>query len=67
MPDISDEYTYACDREDCQVPVVLSALVRVGREHWCRSCLERHGVTGSKPDDSTVFEDWPGQRHDDQL
>lgn len=39
--DISDAQTYCCDRPECQVPVVLSALVTVGKEHWCRPCWER--------------------------
>ena len=41
MPDISDAQTYCCDRPECQVPVVLSALVTVGKEHWCRPCWQR--------------------------
>ncbi len=52
--DISDAQTYCCDRPECQVPVALESLVTVGKEHWCRSCLERHGV--SKPDEATMFD-----------
>lgn len=66
MSDIHDEHTYCCD--ECGVPVVLSNLIPVGKEHWCRFCVARPANAGrSTPrregnelaKGSTVFEDWP--------
>jgi len=59
MTDINDAPTYCCDRPECQVPVVLESLVRVGKEHWCRPCWERaHPEGEASRQGSTVFEDW---------
>lgn len=67
--DISDAQTYCCDVPECQVPVVLSALVRVGKEHWCRSCYERlhpnagrstNRADGNELAKGSTVEDWPG-------
>ena len=66
MSDIRDEHTYCCD--ECGVPVVLSNLIPVGKEHWCRPCYDRAHNTGRSTHrregnelarGSTVFEDWP--------
>lgn len=45
MNDIHDEHTYCCD--ECGVPVVLSNLIPVGKEHWCRFCVERGNATAN--------------------
>jgi hypothetical protein len=44
MSDIHDEHTYCCDQ--CGVPVVLSNLIPVGKEHWCRFCVARPANAG---------------------
>lgn len=67
---MNDTPTYCCDRPDCQVPVEITALVKAGREYWCRSCWERHNAPAGRSTNrregnrlaksDTRFEDWPG-------
>lgn len=66
---MNDTRTYCCDRPECQVQVEITALVKVGREHWCRQCYDRLNTPGRSANrregnrlakSDTRFGDWPG-------